>query len=329
MPLSLRDRCDPTKGGDPAICNRRVSNPFRGIEAFAGTAFFSAATRNFSDLARPFPEFGTITENQRNDGRLWYNSLQAVVTRRYSKGLILNGTYTFSKTMQQALGDDAFIDSVARTPNRAIYQFDRPHRLTLSGVYALPIGKNRRLLSHLNGFLDRIVGGWEMAGSWIYQSGTPWKLPDGVDLVVDPRDAHMDLQLKGSGFIQGIRPCFGTRNSSQQIVLTDKSQQAGCTQAFFVHRDSFVGRTTPTYDARFRRPTFKQFDMNFAKRTSINEKLNLQLRLEIFNVFNSPVWDRLDFERSVTSDEFGTINKVAKGQSNNPRQIQLAMKLVF
>src|SRR5262249_43130188 len=84
---AFRDKCDPTKGGDPAFCNALLPNPFRGVVGFEGPAFFTAASLTRYQLTRPFPQFGTVTELERNEGRVWYNSLQVLYNKRLAQGL--------------------------------------------------------------------------------------------------------------------------------------------------------------------------------------------------------------------------------------------------
>ncbi len=74
--------CDPTKGGSPAFCNELLPNPFFGVPGFEGTTRFTSPTLSRYELSRPFPQFGPITEFDRNDGRIWYNSAQSTVNKR-------------------------------------------------------------------------------------------------------------------------------------------------------------------------------------------------------------------------------------------------------
>jgi hypothetical protein len=69
--------------------------------------------------------------------------------------------------------------------------------------------------------------------------------------------------------------------------------------------------------------------MNLAKTTRINDRVRLQVRLEAFNVLNSPMYDERDYQRDQNNPEFGTINKNTVNQSNFPRFIQLGFKLLF
>ena len=82
-PLALRDRCDRTKGGRPAFCNELLPNPFFKVAGFEGTNRFTSPTLSRYELSRPFPQFTRITEFDRNDGQIWYNSAQLLVNKRH------------------------------------------------------------------------------------------------------------------------------------------------------------------------------------------------------------------------------------------------------
>jgi hypothetical protein len=91
--LALGDR---NKGGDPNYLNQQIPNPFQNL--IPGTALNNATTSR-QQLLRPFPEFTGFNMMDRNDGRVWYNSLQVVVEKRYSHGLSFNLNYTLSKNI--------------------------------------------------------------------------------------------------------------------------------------------------------------------------------------------------------------------------------------
>jgi len=82
------------------------------------------------------------------------------------------------------------------------------------------------------------------------------------------------------------------------------------------------------YD-EFRRPSFWQVDLNFAKTTPITDKVRLQIRVEAFNIFNSPMYDEREYQQSTTSADFGRINRNTVGQSNFQRFVQLGFRLTF
>src|SRR5262249_26504151 len=146
-PASLRDLCDPTKGGSVAYCNQLLPNPFYQVPGFEGTSRYTSPTISRYELSRPFPEFTGITMLDRNDGRIWYNSVQLVANKRMSRGLTLSGNYTWSHMVEENGGGNQIggtattnptISDVDRIVQRSDYESDRRHRLTISGVYHLP-----------------------------------------------------------------------------------------------------------------------------------------------------------------------------------------------
>ena len=82
------------------------------------------------------------------------------------------------------------------------------------------------------------------------------------------------------------------------------------------------------YD-EFRRPSFTQVDVNFAKTTPITNGVRFQVRLEAFNLFNSPQYDERQYQQDTGSADFGRINRNTTGQSNFQRFVQLGFRLIF
>lgn len=346
--LAFRDKCDVTKGGNRAFCDELLPNPFRGVQGFSGGRFTNATLSRF-ELSRPFPQFGGINELERNEGKVWYNSVQVLVNKRLSRGLSVNGTYTFSKTIEEAIQQPgqqdstaSYIDDVARIKNRSLAFSDRPHRFTISGTLELPFGKGRKFLSNANKLTDLLLGGWEAAGLYIFNSGRPWQLPGNVD-IVDPNygDVERKRFVNGVEWIQGVKPCVaqyqrnadGTyvRNAQGQLVtqLLSYSAAAGCTAPSFIIREPFTTRTTAIRSDVVRRPSYEQLDINFSKRFRITEKVAFQFRAEAYNLFNTPQYDERAFNTDPNNAEFGSINKNNTRQSNFPRFWQLGFKFLF
>jgi hypothetical protein len=330
-PQSFRDRCDVTKGGNRAFCDELLPNPFQGVAGFSG-ARFTAATLSRYELMRPFPQFGQINELERNDGRVWYNSFQAIANKRLSRGLTVSTTYTFSKTIEEAIQQpgqqdttEAFIDSVARIKNRSLAFSDRPHRFTASGVWELPVGRGKRFLNVENGLVNGVLGGWQLAGLYIFNTGRPWQFPGNVE-VVDPDYDKVEKKRfrNGAELIQGVRPCV-----AQGGVLLQFSRDYGCTAPSFVIREPYQTRLTPFRSDKVRRPSYEQFDLNISKTFHLTERLRFQFRGEAYNVFNTPMYDERVYNQNATDPEFGSINKNNVRQSNFPRFWQLGFKFLF
>jgi hypothetical protein len=82
------------------------------------------------------------------------------------------------------------------------------------------------------------------------------------------------------------------------------------------------------YD-EFRRPIYWEVDANFAKMVRITDKVRFQLRIEAFNLFNSPMYDEVQYQQNIDSNDFGRINRNVTGQSNFQRFVQLGFRLTW
>ena len=350
--LAFRERCDATKTGNRNLCDELLPNPFRGVAGFGGARFTNASLSRY-ELMRPFPQFGQIIEVERNEGKVWYNSFQALVNKRMTSGLSVSATYTFSKTIEEAIQQPgqqdntaSYIDDVARIKNRSLAFSDRPHRFTISGVWELPFGKGKQFIGNANRFLDLFVGGWQAAGAYIFNSGRPWQLPGNVD-IVDPNYYKVDrkrfVSIPAGGnaeWLQGVRPCVAQyiRNSDGTLQRNAQGQLATqwvvnpgntCSAPSFIIREPYTTRVTPIRDFNVRRPSFEQFDINFSKTFRITEKMRFQFRAEAYNLFNTPQYDERAFNTNPQDQEFGSINKNNVRQSNFPRFWQLGFKFLF
>ena len=72
-----------------------------------------------------------------------------------------------------------------------------------------------------------------------------------------------------------------------------------------------------------------QLDVNFAKTTPITDRVRFQVRLEAFNLLNSPMYDERQYNQDTTSADFGRINRNITGQSGFQRFIQMGFRLIF
>ena len=331
--LDFVRQCDVTQGGSRAFCDAQLPNPFFGNPAFEGTTRFTNQTLSRFDLNRPFPQFGGITETERNDGKIIYDSLQFVANKRWSRGFVINSNYTWiprytqigaAAGWTQSAPDDgalnAFVDPITRQLHEGPYWTHRKHRIAVSGVYEFPFGRDS------GGLTRALLNGWSVAPMFVYQSGQPWRLPNDIDFVGDP---SLPVEKDGQ-FIYGMKPCVGQRNNTTgQYQLIALSQAYGCTEPYFLIREPFQRRTAPFVVDELRRPSYWQLDLNFAKMTQITDRLRFQVRIEAFNVFNSPMYDERDYNRTVTNADFGRINRNATGQSNFQRFVQLGFRLIF
>jgi Outer membrane receptor for ferrienterochelin and colicins len=107
-----------------------------------------------------------------------YNSLQVVADRRISRGFTIQASYVFSKVLGEDEGDSPTEQSSyytvrnMRLDKRRLI-FDRTHVFKTNGYYELPFGHGKTFARNANGFVDRVIGGWQISGIFNKFSGQP------------------------------------------------------------------------------------------------------------------------------------------------------------
>jgi len=320
-PAEFQAQCDVTQGGSRTLCDQQLPNPFFQVPGFQGTNRFTNQNLSRFELSRPFPAFGGFSENQRNLGKLIYDSAQFVANKRLAKGVTINTSYTY---VPRWTDKGTYVDAVSGLRNEGPYFSQRKHRITASGVWQLPWFPGER---SLKGYL---LGGWSMAPMLVYQSGRPWDIPGNVDLAPGVSLDEIALPGKKDGqFLYGVKPCIGQRQSNGTYSLLSVSQAYGCTEPYFLIREAFQRRTTMFRYDEFRLPSLFMLDVNFAKMTPITDRVRLQVRLEAFNLLNSPQYDERQYNQNTSSADFGRINRNTTGQSGFQRFVQLGFRLIF
>jgi hypothetical protein len=310
---------------DSTFLTTNVANPFAGL--IPGNPDLNGATIPRRLLLLPFPQFGSVTENAENVGKLWYNSLQASLEKRLSRGLVGVVSYTFSKNIG-ALG---FLNDQDTEPSRSVVDFDSTHVLAVSAVYQLPFGHGQQYFGGVGKAANMIVGGWEYNIIGTYRSGVPINLPGNVDLLADPTISNPEVAnpfvpgYTGSFFNNCVRQLNGT---STQFVSNSAGARVSqtCTNPAWAIRANNTLRTIPFRLANLRQPSAPTYDMSLNKSFIFTESVRFQFRVEAFNVFNHPLYGNPD--TNPTSNTFGILNP-NNGQRNIPRQIQLGFKLLF
>lgn len=135
--------------------NDLVPNPFFGLVTDG-----VLATQQVSrmQLLRPYPQFTNIIPLYSSGSSSTYNALQVAFSKRYSHGLQLEGSYTWSKTLDNGMSHQNSYDILA---SRAVTDFDRTHRFVVSYIYELPFGKGRHFGSSAPAAVNWLLGGWQ------------------------------------------------------------------------------------------------------------------------------------------------------------------------
>ena len=236
-----------------------------------------------------------------NSGRSRYHSMQLSLQRRSNRGYMFNVNYTLSKSMDTYSDEGVFQiehDQARPELNWARSDFDRRHRVILSWLWELPFSGNHW------------ADGWQISGVGTVQSGRPFTVTD---------DDY-------SGFLyasQNPRPSLAPGKT-----LDDQATSGSVTSRLdeYLNRDAFASSgaqfgTLPRNSVTG--PGQQRLDVSLSKMTRLTGRNTIELRLEAYNVTNTPAF------RNPASDlgasNFGQITRTRGG----PRLIQLGAKLRF
>lgn len=320
---AFRDRCNWLLGGNPSFCDAGITNPFKGLDAFIGTSYYTGNTISRNNILRPYPQFTGLTALMLNTGRSWYNSLQTSFNMRVKNGINLNTNYTFAKNEVRS----GYLDPQNDVMQQGLTQYDRPHRFVTSMISQLPMGKGHRFLGSTRGWTSKLVSGWESTLIFNVMAGVPWPLPSNV-LYLKNATIPFDWNQER---VQAIKPCVNRVNTDGSLQVLNPNPNYTCTEPNWLIVPNYNPRYTPNYDPRLRLQTVKMADASLNKMTQITERLRAQFRFEVFNVANSFFITTAQFNNTPDSANFGALYKstVSAPQSNYPRQMQLGFKLLW
>jgi len=252
----------------------------------------------------------------------FYNGFQLRVEKRFSNGLQFLTTYSNQKSTDNAsiAGSNVYVNGTAgaslariQDPNNlaaehSLSQFDVSQILQFSAVYELPFGRGKRWGTGINAIADGVLGGWQVNGIYRWDTGEP-----------------LILYLNNSTAL----PTFGNQRPDLSAPL-ERASGTNITEYFA--NPGVVSAPAPFFDGNaprvmpnIRAPgtnnlsasIFKNFPLKF------REGASLQFRAEAFNAFN-----HVQFAAPGTTFEAGDFGRITS-QANQPRTLQLALKLYF
>jgi hypothetical protein len=273
----------------------QVTNPMAG--KIAGSSL-NNATIAYQSLQVPYPEFGGITESTHSIGKSLYNSMQISVEKRLNAGLQGRVSYTWNKIMQRTgyLNDQDEWDMLARV------QPSEPSKvLTVSMTYALPIFANRKGLVH------NVLGGWEANGIIRYLNGSLVGAPGGV------YSTGLNPKLENRTYRQWFNTCTLNTSGVRQNCI-DTNQPVA-----FIQTPPYTLRTLSTTLPGIRTEVPTTIDFSLFKTFQIHERAKLQFRTNAYNLANTPIFGGPNTTTGV----------IGIGQVNDPRIVELGLKLIF
>lgn len=266
-------------------------------------------------------------------GETNYNGLLLSVTKRYSRGLLVNLNYTFSRALDTDLSNQ---NNASFYPNSfhpgteyGYSNFDRKHVFNANFVYDLPAGKGHKLSA--GAFGNQIIGGWYISGIATLLSGVPLIVLDssssqswGDATVLGAASGAIPLNLPSTGLRPPVR---GTGFN----LFTQGNAAINNFRTLRISEDTRAGRANP-----LRGLPLKNFDFSIGKNnhfTIHDREFTTRFTADMFNVFNHP-----NFANPTQSNlslanpnNFGVVNStfVPANRTSSARFIQLAIRVEF
>jgi hypothetical protein len=291
---------------------QQVANPFFG--QIPRNSSLGDPTIPRAQLLRPFPRFTTVSLYRNNVGNTSYHALQAKLEKRLSRGLAFLVSYTRSKLIDDAgqvfdqtiqtgpVGNFPVADSFNRALERDVSTGDIPNVFVTSFTYELPVGKGRWI--NLSGVADKLLGGWNINGAILSQSGLPFPVTQITNF-----NAFAGFGTQRPNILRNPTLPANERTTSRWFD----------TSAFAVAPQFTIGNSSRN---PVRGPGYRTADIAFIKRTYFGEVRNFEFRTEIFNLTNTP--PLANPNGVVGNAAFGTITS-----AGDPRVIQFGLKLNF
>lgn len=282
--------------------NQLVPNPFFG-NGGAGVIGNSQVSR--AQLLRPYPQFGSIYPIFSHGATSDYNALQVTFSKRFAKGVQFEGNYTWAKVLDTGT---SYQDSYNVLGSRSVSGSHIPHRLVFSGLFEVPLGRGRHFGHDLSRVADAVLGGWQVNTLFTLQSGNALGIT-----------ANNTAGL----FTEAMRANTNGVNAAIGGDAHDKLDRWFNTAPFSQPAPFTLGNLGPMI-ADLRNHHVNNMDLSVFKVYPVTEKLRLQFRAEAFNAFN-----RVRFSSPNTGVTAGANFGRVTAQSNDPRQMQFGLKLLF
>jgi hypothetical protein len=258
---------------------------------------------------RPLPQYGVLTQ-VRSDAKTFYNAGSLKYTRRFSDGLTVLSSYTFSRALDQAFSSvagnptgGAVSQTILNLSQRGLSSAHRKHVWTTSAVYELPFGKGRRLLNQ-GGPLNFVLGGWQISSIFTVQSGGAFAVTEqGGGARVNTGSDQRPNRIREANLSSSDRNIYRWFDTGAYE---------------FAPLYTFGSEETRTLIM----PGLANVDANLKKAFALHERMNLEFRAEFFNFFN-----RTNFGQPgsvLGTPSFGIISSAGPA-----RVSQMSLKLVF
>jgi len=233
-----------------------------------------------------------------------YNALEAMLEKRFSRGLQFQAAYTWSKSLDDASTFEETLDPFNFSASRGLSLFNSAQRFVISYDWELPLRKHQ-------GFAGKVLDDWAISGITQFQSGFPIRL-----------DTQDDTELVNSFFFTGTE--------APSLVAPFHTQNPKTNGNFWFNPNSFQDPPLGQFNNGTQRticcgPGLQDWDFSIHKKITFTENRYVQFRAEFFNIFNHTNFANPDGHFSDGATAFGKIT----GTSLDQREVQFALKFFF
>jgi hypothetical protein len=272
-----------------------VPNPFFNygtVDTFPG-ALRSRSTVSREQLLRPYPQYLNMTQEWTDGRAARYHTLELRAQRPFFSGMSVLAGYAYVRGSRQE-----FYDNVDEYDGKWTWTDlpDPRHRLNVSVVMDVPVGRNKAFGSSLPAAVNAIVGDWELAGNYRYESGQYLRF----NSMVAPSETPKTLGNVGAG-----NYWFDTTG--------------------FATLPAFTRRANPWQYNGLKGPNYKNVDLALAKRVPLRGSSRLSFRIEAYNLLNGMNWGLPN--TNITQSSFGQV--LAQADAYFGRQLQYTLRVEF
>jgi Carboxypeptidase regulatory-like domain/TonB dependent receptor len=272
------------------------------------------------------PQFGGA-DYISNQGSSNYHGLLTTLHKKFSQGLQFDLNYTYSHSIDNSStitnnvfgqANDAggvLCDSINLRSCRGNSDFDVTHLISFGGLYELPVGRGKMLGSNMPGWLNEVVGGWQISTLATWHTGFAY------DTIAQAFPVSFLANTPGifNGDTAAIKTKLHTDpTTGQETIFANPAAAIG----------AFSGPLGLQSGNRniLRGPHYADFDIGLGKHFPIKERLQMELRADAFNAFNHPNFGlpQGGFTDITNPSVFGVITATSA-----PRQLQVAFRLDF
>jgi hypothetical protein len=272
--------------------------------------------------------------------------MQVEFERRFAKGLVYQGNYTWSKALgENELGGTQFYDNNYRNPqnrrfDKRIMNFSRTQVFKSNGIYELPFGRNRALLKNANRLVDGALGGWKVSGILTFTSGVPFTVTAPVSTFVKTTTGNTPDVIgalpKNTGQVQfdGRGACYfcGFKQIADPSIALLPAALASRSTLFaqsgpggVLLENPLPGTLGNLAQTFFTSPRFFNLDVSLSKQFRVTERFKVDVRTDWLNSTNHPDFSNATLDPSIDSQTFGRFT--GGNNANNNRIVVIGARL--